>query len=366
MTDFEDYPANDRARLVRKGRGATSNRVGRYERHAKEAIDDGWGSLDEDLPPLQTELRPDTSRSVIAWNESPDIPVDRSINPYRGCEHGCVYCYARPTHAFLGLSPGQDFESKLFFKPDAARILEAELAKPSYRCKFIALGTNTDPYQPTEKRLEITRSILQVLAAHDHPLSITTKSALVTRDIDILAPMAAKGLATVSISVTTLDGTLARTLEPRTSTPSKRLDAIRALNDAGVPCGVMVAPCIPGLTDAEMETILDAASAAGAREAAYIALRLPLEIKELFEEWLHSHAPGRAKHVLNLMREMRGDALYQSEFGTRMKGTGPYAALMERRFELACTRLGLNRARATLDTTRFHRPPRTGDQLSLF
>ena len=365
MGDYEENQENDGARLVRKGRGAASNRVGRYERHAKEAIDDGWGSLDEDLPSLRTELKPDASRSVIAWNDSTDIPFDRSINPYRGCEHGCVYCYARPTHAFLGLSPGQDFESKLFFKPDAAKILEAELAKPSYRCQFIALGTNTDPYQPTEKRLEITRSILKVLAAHDHPLSITTKSALVTRDIDILAPMAANGLVVVSLSVTTLDGALARTLEPRASTPAKRIEAIRALNDAGVPCGVMVAPCIPGLTDEEMETILDAAHAAGAREAAYIALRLPLEIKELFEEWLHSHAAGRAKHVLALMREMRGGGLYQSEFGTRMTGTGPYAELMRRRFELACTRLGLNRARRALDTTRFHRPPRTGDQLSL-
>ncbi|MSO69783.1 MAG: PA0069 family radical SAM protein [Alphaproteobacteria bacterium] len=365
MTELEDNPANDEARLVRKGRGAASNRAGRFERHATDAIDDGWGNLEEDLPPLRTELRPDTSRSVIAWNDSPDIPFDRSINPYRGCEHGCVYCYARPTHAFLGLSPGQDFESKLFFKPDAAKILEAELAKPSYRCQFIALGTNTDPYQPTEKRLEITRSILHVLAAHDHPLSITTKSALVTRDIDILAPMAAKGLVTVALSVTTLDGALARKLEPRASTPAKRLDAIRQLNEAGVPCGVMVAPCIPGLTDAEMETILEAAHAAGAREAAYIALRLPLEIKDLFEEWMHTHAPGRAKHVLNLVREMRGGGLYQSEFGTRMTGTGPYAALMRRRFELACTRLGLNQKRRALDTTRFHRPPRPGDQLSL-
>jgi DNA repair photolyase len=354
------------ARTLRKGRGAASNRVGRYERHTREAVDDGWGGLDEELPPLRTEVRPDTSRSIIAWNESPDIGFDRSINPYRGCEHGCVYCYARPTHAYLGLSPGQDFETKLFAKHDAARLLEAELAKPSYKCKLIALGTNTDPYQPTERGLRITRSILEVLAAHDHPVGIVTKSALITRDIDILAPMAAKRLATAFVSVTTLDGALANKLEPRASTPKRRLEAIRALNQAGVPCGVMVAPCIPGLTDAEMERILEAAAEAGARRAGYTALRLPLEIKELFEEWLHAHAPDRAKHVLSLIRQMRGGALYQSEFGTRMTGTGPYAELMRRRFELACAKLGLNRERLRLDTSQFRPPRRESAQLDLF
>ena len=365
MSEPEEDQANFGPRLVRKGRGAASNRDGRFERYVKEAIDDGWGNLEEDLPPLKTELRPDTSRSIIAWNQSPDIPFDRSINPYRGCEHGCVYCYARPTHAYLGLSPGQDFESKLFFKPNAATLLEGELAKPSYRCQMIALGTNTDPYQPTEKRLGITRSLLQVLADHHHPLSIVTKSALVTRDIDILAPMAAKRLAAVFLSVTTLDGALARKLEPRASTPARRLEAIRILNDAGIPCGVMVAPVIPGLTDSELERILEAAYAAGAREAGFITLHLPLEIKDLFEEWLKTHAPGRAKHVLSLVRQIRDGALYQSEFGTRMRGTGPYAETLGRRFDLACARLGFNRSRCALDTTLFRRPPRAGDQLSL-
>ena len=353
------------AREVRKGRGAATNREGRFERFTKEAVDDGWGAIDEELPPLATTLTVDTTRTIIARNDSPDIPFDRSINPYRGCEHGCVYCYARPTHAYLGLSPGQDFESRLFYKPEAAKLLEAELAKPSYRCQMIAMGTNTDPYQPTERRLEITRSIVKVLAAHDHPLSITTKSALVTRDLDLLVPMAAKRLTGVGISITTLDAKLARTLEPRASTPAKRLEAIRALNEAGVPCMVMVAPCIPGLTDSEMEKILGAAAEAGAHEAAYITLRLPLEIKDLFEEWLTAHAPGRAKHVLSLVRDLRGGALYQSDYGTRMRGTGPYAEMLAKRFDIACRRLGLNRQRRTLDTTLFKRPVRAGDQLSL-
>ena len=353
------------AREVRKGRGAATNREGRFERFTKEAVDDGWGAIDEELPPLATTLTVDTTRTIIARNDSPDIPFDRSINPYRGCEHGCVYCYARPTHAYLGLSPGQDFESRLFYKPEAAKLLEAELAKPSYRCQMIAMGTNTDPYQPTERRLEITRSIVKVLAAHDHPLSITTKSALVTRDLDLLVPMAAKRLTGVGISITTLDAKLARTLEPRASTPAKRLEAIRALNEAGVPCMVMVAPCIPGLTDSEMEKILEAAAEAGAHEAAYITLRLPLEIKDLFEEWLTAHAPGRAKHVLSLVRDLRGGALYQSDYGTRMRGTGPYAEMLAKRFDIACRRLGLNRQRRTLDTTLFKRPVRAGDQLSL-
>ena len=352
------------ARELRKGRGAATNREGRFERFTKEAIDDGWGAIDEELPPIATTLTVDTTRTIIARNESPDIPFDRSINPYRGCEHGCVYCYARPTHAWLGLSPGQDFESRLFYKPDAAKLLEAELAKPSYRCKFIAMGTNTDPYQPTERRLEITRSIIKVLAAHNHPLSITTKSALVTRDLDLLVPMAEKRLVGVGISVTTLDAKLARTLEPRASTPAKRLEAMRTLNAAGVPCMVMVAPCIPGLTDSEMERILEAAAAAGAREAAYITLRLPLEIKDLFEEWLAAHAPGRAKQVLSLVRDLRGGALYQSDYGTRMRGTGPYADMLAKRFDIACRRLGLNRERRPLDATLFKRPARAGDQLS--
>ncbi|MGD9537581.1 MAG: PA0069 family radical SAM protein [Alphaproteobacteria bacterium] len=366
MAVADEEQAELRARTVRKGRGAASNRVGRYERHTTEAVDDGWGGLDEELPPLRTEVRPDTSRSIIAWNESPDIGFDRSINPYRGCEHGCVYCYARPTHAYLGLSPGQDFETKLFAKHDAARLLKAELAKPRYQCRLIALGTNTDPYQPTERKLGITRSVLEVLAACDHPVGIVTKSALVTRDIDILAPMAAKRLAMVFISVTTLDAALANKLEPRASTPKRRLEAIRTLNEAGVPCGVMAAPCIPGLTDAEMERILEAAAEAGARWAGYTALRLPLEIKGLFEEWLAAHAPAKAKRVLSLIRDMRGGALYQSEFGTRMTGTGPYADLLRRRFELACAKLGLNRERLRLDTAQFKPPRKESAQMEMF
>jgi DNA repair photolyase len=358
--------ADARLRLRRKGRGAATNRVGRFERFTTEATDDGWGSLEEELPPLKTTVQRDTSRTIITRNDSPDIGFDRSINPYRGCEHGCIYCYARPTHAFLGLSPGQDFETRLFAKPDASALLRSELARPSYRCRMIALGTNTDPYQPTEKRLGITRGILEVLAAHDHPVGITTKSALVTRDIDLLAPMAAKRLASVSISITTLDGALARVMEPRASSPSRRLAAIRALNEAGVPCGVMVAPVIPALTDSELERILEAAAAVGARQAAYVALRLPLELKDLFEEWLAANVPGRASHVLSLVRDMRGGALYQSQFGTRMSGTGPFAALLGRRFELACKRLGLNRARVALDTSLFRAPKPPSDQLDLF
>lgn len=369
MAKFREQPESEAAaslqRGVRKGRGAASNRAGRYERHKTEALDDGWGNLDEDAPPLRTDIQPDASRTVITRNTSPDLGFDRSINPYRGCEHGCAYCYARPTHAFLGLSPGHDFESRIFAKHDAAAQLARELAKPRYECRLLALGTNTDPYQPTERNLGITRAILEVLSAHNHPLGIVTKSALVTRDIDILAPMAARNLAKVALSVTSLDRTLSRTLEPRASAPERRLEALRALSDAGIPTAVMVAPVIPGLNDHEMEAILERAAEAGVEEAGYILLRLPLEIKELFEEWLHAHAPNKANRVLSLIRATRGGQLYESEFFRRQTGSGPYADLLAKRFDVAIKRLGLNRRVLRLDTTQFRAPARVGDQLKL-
>ena len=352
--------------MPRKGRGSVSNRSGRFEAHARHAVDDGWARDEEELPPLATVLVEDTSRTIIARNTSPDVQFDRSINPYRGCEHGCIYCYARPTHAYLGLSPGLDFETRLFFKPDAARLLEAELRHPGYRCGVIAMGTNTDPYQQVERDKRITRQILEVLAAFDHPVGIVTKSALVLRDLDILAPMAERGLAQVCVSVTTLDRDLARRLEPRAATPPRRIETIRALAAAGVPTGVMAAPMIPGLNDHELEAILGQAAAAGAVTAGYILIRLPLEIADLFTEWLETHAPDRAKRVMGLIRETRGGKTYQSGFGRRMRGTGAYAELLTRRFELAVDRLGFNERRLELDTSRFTPPPATGDQLELF
>ena len=288
-----------------KGRGAVTNQTNRYERFTAEAVDDCWQGADQedDLPPLRTTLIRDTSKTIIARNNSPDVPFEQSINPYRGCEHGCVYCFARPTHAFLGLSPGLDFESRILFKPEAARLLEKELRRPSYKCSVIAMGTNTDPYQPTEKSLRITRSILDVLSAFNQPVGIVTKSALVLRDLDILAPMAERGLAQVCVSVTTLDSTLANKLEPRAATPMRRIETIRTLAAAGVPTGVMAAPMIPALNDHEMEEILQTARQAGAQIASYILLRLPLEIKDLFVEWLEAHAPDKARHVMSLVRD---------------------------------------------------------------
>ena len=353
-------------RDVRKGRGAASNRSGRYERHQREAFDDGWGTIDEAEPPLRTEVRPDASRTVITRNESPDIGFDRSINVYRGCEHGCVYCYARPTHAYLGLSPGQDFESRIFAKHDAPAQLERELARPGYVCRMIAMGTNTDPYQPTERRLALTRGVLEVLERHDHPVGIVTKSALVTRDADILSRMAERRLATVSLSVTTQDREIARTMEPRASTPAKRLEAIRALRDAGVPVGVIVAPIVPGLTDHEIESILEAARDAGAERAGYVVLRLPQEVRALFLEWLSVHAPNKTKRVVSLLQGMRAGRLNDASFGTRMSGSGPYAALIAARFAAATKRLGLERRGPELDTGRFRPPSRDPAQLSLF
>ncbi len=351
----------------RKGRGSISNAAGRFEPTTRHAVDDGWGTSDAPAPALRTTLTPDASRTVIARNTSPDVPFDRSINPYRGCEHGCIYCFARPTHAYLGLSPGLDFESHLFYKPDAAKLLAQELGKPGYQCAVLAMGTNTDPYQPAERGKPITRAILEVLSAHHHPVGIVTKSALVLRDIDILAPMAERGLAQVCVSVTTLDRSLARRMEPRAATPARRLDTIGGLSAAGIPTGVMAAPVIPGLTDHELEAILAAARAAGADFASYIMLRLPLEISDLFREWLAEHVPGKADRVMNLVRSVRGGRDYDAAFGRRMKGAGPYADQIAARFRLACKRLGLDSGeRFQLDATQFRPPPRAGDQLSLF
>jgi DNA repair photolyase len=354
--------------IVHKGRGATFNPRVRFESTDLDPFDDGWESLAQaragDPPPL-TEVTPDDSRSVIARNTSPDLGFDRSINPYRGCEHGCVYCYARPTHAYLGLSPGLDFETKLRAKFDAASLLERELAKPGYDCQPIALGTNTDPYQPVERRLRITRGVLEVLARCRHPLTIVTKSAAVIRELDLLAPMARDDLARVAISVTTLDGDLARRLEPRAAAPHRRLQAIRQLSEVGVPTAVMVAPIIPALTDHEIERILEAAAAAGASSAGYVLLRLPHEVKELFAGWLAAHAPGRADHVLSLVRQCRGGKLYDAAFGRRMRGEGPYAQLIERRVATAKRRLGLAGAGRPLRTDLFVPPDPDDRQLRL-
>ena len=348
-----------------KGRGARSNESSRYDSERRVGFDDGWDMEDEAPPPIRTEVIRDTTRTIIARNTSPDISFNQSINPYRGCEHGCIYCFARPTHAYLGLSPGLDFESKLLVKPDAAKLLEAELKKPSYQPQVIAMGTNTDPYQPIEREWRVTRSILQVLAEFKHPVGIVTKSALITRDIDILAPMAAEGLAKVAVSITTLDRKLARIMEPRAATPERRLETLRALSSAGIPTTVMTAPIIPALNDDEMETILARAAEAGAMQAGYTLLRLPLEIKDLFREWLETQVPDRAKHVMSLVRSMRNGKDYDSNWGTRMRGTGPYASMIAQRFAVATRRLGLNKKYVPLDTSKFRRPPQTGDQLAL-
>src|SRR5476651_1350446 len=349
----------------RRGRGAQSNDSGRFEAEARVAFDDGWQSLDE-LPPFKTTVAVDTARKVISRNDSPDIGFDRSINPYRGCEHGCVYCFARPTHAYLGLSPGLDFESKLFVKPEAAELLEKELAAPGYSPKVIAIGTNTDPYQPIERRYKVMRRILEVLDRAGHPVGIVTKSALVLRDLDILARMAERKLAKVALSVTTLDPDLARRMEPRAATPMRRLETLRRLAQAGIPTTVMVAPIIPALNDMEIERILDAAQAAGVKEAGYVLLRLPLEVRDLFNEWLKANYPDRASHVFKLIRDTRGGKDYDSTWGKRMKGTGPYAWMIGRRFEMACEKLGLNVAKYSLSTKHFHAPKPDASQLNLF
>src|SRR3954462_10187955 len=331
----------------RRGRGAQSNASGRFEAEARVAFDDGWQSLDE-LPPFKTTVTLDTARKVITRNDSPDIGFDRSINPYRGCEHGCVYCFARPTHAYLGLSPGLDFESKLFAKPNAAELLERELSAQNYTPRTIAIGTNTDPYQPIERQYQIMRRILEVLDRFGHPVGIVTKSALVLRDLDILSRMAERNLAKVALSVTTLDPKLARVMEPRAATPARRLEALRQLSAAGVPTSVMVAPIIPAINDAEIERILDAAAALGGKGAGYVLLRLPLEVRDLFREWLIANFPDRYRHVFKLVRDMRGGKDYDSGWDKRMTGTGPVAWMIGRRFEAACEKLGLNKGRTSL------------------
>lgn len=357
---------NRRLRSHRHGRGAQSNPPGRFEkRHVVQEIvsDDGAPARESDR--LQTTLSPERSRSIITRNDSPDVPFAQSINPYRGCEHGCSYCFARPSHAYLGLSPGLDFETRLFFKPDAPALLREALANPRYLVEPLAIGANTDPYQPIERERRLTRSLIEVLVEHQHPFCIVTKSDLVLRDLDLIAPMATRNLAAVCISVTTLDLELAGRMEPRAPRPPRRLAAIAELARARVPVCVLASPMIPAINDAELELVLAACASAGATSAGYILLRLPLELKTLFDEWLEAHYPLRKERVLKLLRECHDGQLYRPEFGQRMRGTGPYAELLAQRFAAACARLGLDRERPPLDTTQFRRPPRGGEQLSL-
>jgi DNA repair photolyase len=349
----------------RRGRGAQSNASGRYEPLARIAFDDGWQSLEE-MPPFKTTVTIDSTRKIITHNNSPDISFDRSINPYRGCEHGCIYCFARPTHAYLGLSPGLDFESKLFVKPDAPKLLERELCAPGYMARTIAIGTNTDPYQPIEREHQVMRRILEVLDRCGNPVGIVTKSALIVRDLDILSRLAQRNLVKVALSVTTLDGKLARVMEPRAPTPARRLDTLRQLVAAGIPASVMVAPIIPGLNDAEIERILDSAAAVGVKQAGYVLLRLPLEVRDLFREWLMANFPDRYQHVFKLIRETRRGKDYDSTWGKRMTGGGPIAWMIGRRFELACEKLGFNQTRTPLTTEHFQPPRRASEQLNLF
>jgi len=349
-----------------RGRGARSNATGRYESDVREAFDDGWTAEDVEPVQLATTVSPEKAKVIITRNDSPDVGFSASINPYRGCEHGCIYCYARPAHAYMGLSPGLDFESKLFFKPEAARLLERELSHPRYVPEVIHIGGNTDPYQPQERRLRVTRQVIEVLARFNHPFSVISKSGLILRDLDLLQPMAEQNLVRVAISITTLDRKLARSMEPRAATPEKRLEAVRRLSDAGVPVIVMFAPCIPGLNDHEMEAVLERSAAAGARGAGYVALRLPLEIAGLFQEWLATDHPDRARRVMSLVRQMRGGKTYDSQWGKRMKGEGPIAALTSRRFAVAKARYGLGERLPPLDLTRFRVPPKAGDQIDLF
>ncbi len=349
-----------------KGRGAISNPDCRYRAFTHDGVYDHWVDGEAASTPNRTTVTVDKARSIISRNQSPDIPFDQSINAYRGCEHGCIYCFARPTHAYIGRSPGIDFETRIFAKPDAAKLLQRELSEKNYVCKTIALGTNTDPYQPLEREWRITRQILEVLRACNHPVSITTKSSLIERDIDLLAPMAAKQLVQVQISITTLDKGLARLLEPRATSPQRRLAAIRRLSQAGIPVTLMLAPVIPVLTDAEMEAILRQAANAGATRAAYIMLRLPLEVLELFMEWLQAHFPLKAGHVMSVLREMRGGEAYDARFGIRQTGTGVFAALIRQRFQLALKRTGFKTLSADLNTSLFRRPADEPAQLSLF
>jgi DNA repair photolyase len=366
MADFFDENTDSQSQpRLHRGRGAAVNPAGRFEKLHSESIDDGW-DIEEELPPLRTQVAVERSRSVLVRNTSPDIPFDRSVNPYRGCEHGCTYCYARPSHARLGLSPGLDFETRLVAKPDAPGLLEAALRKPGYKVAPIAIGTNTDPYQPIEKTWAIMRGVLEVLRDYRHPVMITTKGSLVTRDLDILGPMGRAGLAHVQVSLTTLDRYLSRAMEPRAASPGRRLAMIRALAEAGVPVGINVAPIIPALTDHEIESLLEAAARAGATRAGYITLRLPLEVAGLFREWLERHCPDRAARVLGRVRELHGGRDYDPTFGKRMKGEGVHASLIARRFEAGCRRFGLTTGDRDLRCDLFRLPPRAGDQLNLF
>ena len=349
-----------------RGRGARSNRSGRYELEVREEFDDGWTAEDPAPEQIVTTVTAEKAKAIISRNDSPDIGFSASINPYRGCEHGCIYCYARPAHAYMGLSPGLDFETQLFFKPGAAQLLERELSRPKYVPEIIHIGGNTDPYQPQERKLRVTRQLIEVLSRFRHPFSVITKSSLILRDLDLIAPLAADNLVKVAISITSLDRRLARSMEPRAATPQKRIEAVKRLADAGVPVIVMFAPCIPGLNDHEMEAVLEAAAQAGARGAGYVALRLPMEIKDLFKEWLETDHPDRAAKVMSLVRQMRGGKDYDSQWGKRMKGEGPIAAMMSRRFATAKARLGLAGKLPDLDLTQFRIPPRAGDQMTLF
>ncbi len=351
--------------LKHPGRGAASNSVGRFERFTTETVDDGW-EQEDDLPPLRTEVRDEIARTLITYNKSPDLPFDRSINPYRGCEHGCVYCFARPTHAYLGLSPGLDFETRLVARSNAADILRRELSARAYKVATLALGTNTDPYQPVEKSRRITRSCLQVLSDFQHPVGIVTKGALIERDLDILAPMARKNLVRVGISLTTLDPDMSRRMEPRAPSPLRRLRMIQKLTDAGVPVRVMTSPIIPGLTDHELEHLLEAGQTAGADAASWIMLRLPREVSALWQEWLQDHEAGRAAKVMARLREMHGGRDYDPRWGHRMRGEGTYAQMVAQRFKAACKRLGLAIKTQPLSCAHFAPPPQPGDQLSLF
>lgn len=367
-TDFASQMLADQSIKVdqsrRRGRGSGINPSGRFELQSRHVFDDGWDNL-ETLEPFKTEVQVERARTIITSNSSPDLPFDRSINPYRGCEHGCVYCYARPSHAHMGLSAGVDFESKLFTKPDAARLLKREISKPNYVPKSIAIGTNTDPYQPIEREMRVMRQILEVLAEAKHPVGILTKSALILRDLDILSQMARDGLVRVALSITTIDRKLARAMEPRASTPTKRLEAMRELSQAGIPTSVMVAPVIPGLNDFEIERILDSAHNAGAEQAGYILLRLPREVSPIFRDWLLRHYPDRYRHVMSLVRSMRGGKDYDAEFGKRMRGAGPYAWQISRRFDMTCKRLGLAKRMSSPRSDLFNKPEGENVQLSL-
>lgn len=357
-----DWRLEDR---IRKGRGAISNRSGRFETAERYLIDDGWVTEKNEPEHIATTLSVDTARTVITRNNSPDVPFDRSINPYRGCEHGCIYCFARPTHAYHGLSPGLDFETRLFYKPDAAERLRIELDEQNYAVDVMALGTNTDPYQPIERQIKLTRRIIEVLAEYNHPFGIVTKSDLVLRDTDIIGPMAAKGMATVTVSVTTLDRALAHKLEPRAPTPQKRLAAIVSLASLRIRTGVLVAPIIPALNDIEMEKIVGEAAKAGAVRAGYVLLRLPLETSDLFSEWLKVHFPDKASHVLNLVRDTHLGKIYDSNWNQRMVGSGPYADMLSQRFKRVLRKYGLDKQSADLDLSLFRRPPHAGVQLDL-